>query len=192
MARARRYGVAPVPAWGARLMRRLHSRGTGTRDIARILSYDARTVRRVLRHYHLHKCDRVPRQGKGRRDCVSWVFAGPRGPQAVAALKAVKESGDARDLLKEVSSRFRRQVQGLLKYPAYSTLCRALRVRLNFRRKRVAPSSPPSAPPPAPRTVAPRAVCQALTHVRGLLCSCQESLASATPWPAPTGRPRCC
>ena len=103
-------------------------------DIAAMLGMSNSTVKRLLRYYREHGTDRIPCQGQGKHDDRRWVFAGPRGPAALALLERVKQEGDDGDLLREVHEAFERAGASS---SAYRTLCHALQVHLQYSSKRV-------------------------------------------------------
>jgi len=174
--------LPPLPLWGARLADKLKRDGFSVSEISKLLKYSERCIYAVLRHRREHGTHRTPRQGQGRRDCKNWVFAGPRRQATLALLETVKQAGDDRDLLREVHVRFRNRatLAGIRKLPAYRTLCKALQVHLDYRRKRV---SPPSALPPPPPSSSGYSGCVSR--------SCRGSLASATRWHATSGKLTC-
>ena len=141
----------PLPRWGAKLSRKLRRRGYSRVDVAAILGYSQWTVRKVDRYYKKHGTDREPRQGKGKRDDVRWVFAGRRKERNLAALRRAKEAGDAADLKSEIHVAFMNH--GAWGSPAYRTLCNALATHLNQTRKRVCAhplTRPTRSPNPSP------------------------------------------
>ena len=54
-------------------------------------------MRDVLRYHRHHGEDRAPRQGKGKRNDVRWIFAGPDGEKAIAELEQFKAGCDGRE-----------------------------------------------------------------------------------------------
>ena len=124
----------PADEGVARVMRQLKCRGYTLNEISDITGYYRYVVRRILRYYKRHGKDRVPQQGRGKRDDVRWVFAGPRKDVALDALELIKSSGDDGDLLQDVWSTFVARGCGS---PAYRTLCEALQNHLDYTRKRM-------------------------------------------------------
>ena len=75
-------------AWFAPLMRAAVLPIFGMDEISVITGYYRYVVRRILRYYKRHGKDRVPQQGRGKRDDVRWVFAGPRKDVALECTRA--------------------------------------------------------------------------------------------------------
>ena len=78
----------PADEGVARVMRQLKCRGYTLNEISDITGYDRYVVRGILRYYKRHGKDRVPQQGRGKRDDVRWVFAGPRKDVALECTRA--------------------------------------------------------------------------------------------------------
>ena len=125
---------SPIPEWGAGLISKLKKEGVTRAEIAHIVGYSTATVRDVLRYEKKHKRARVPQMGKGKLKDERWIFAGPKGFDALAELEMLKERLEDDELLTDVHSAFVNQ--GAYS-PAYSTLCNALGQQLHYTRKRV-------------------------------------------------------
>eukprot|EP00966_Prymnesium_polylepis_P314522 7267748-Prymnesium_polylepis.1 len=76
-----------------------------------------------MSHFRLHGAVRAPKMGKDRQSDPRWIFAGPGGATALAALKKEKDAADDADMYYEIHQTF--VAKGAYS-PAYRTLCHAL------------------------------------------------------------------
>ena len=130
-----------VDQWGARRVLALREGGVQLPTIAGQLGMSISTVERVLDHAAATEGGvRVPRQGQGKQDDPRWKFAGPSGPKNLVHLDRLKAEGGAEEELIEVHNRVSNEMDNA---PAYSTMCKALRGKLDYTEKLVRAYPPP-------------------------------------------------